>query len=88
MKNKKLISTFASITLSFVVILSVACTPSNKVEVGKFPNAVCEKATVDPQYKDAAQEMTDFSIDEFMNNIAKVPRPSGSVEKIRQYLID
>lgn len=89
MKNlnlKKLI--FGGITSAFVlsVVIFCSCSQVKKVEIDKFPNTAAENAIITEQYKQISQEMTDFTINEFKDNIAKIPRESGHVEQILDYV--
>lgn len=76
----------------FVFIITVGsifmCSCANKlvIQIDKFPNTVAENAKIADQYKEISQEMSDFSITEFKDNIAKIPRESGHVEQILDYL--
>lgn len=63
-----------------------ACSSQAKIEEGKFPNTVAENANISPEYKQIAEELKDFTIAEFMDNIAKIPRKSGDVEQITNYV--
>lgn len=63
----------------------IACASDN-IQEGKFPNTVAENAKVPEKYQAVANELKDFTITEFTENISKIPRKSGSVDQIRDYI--
>lgn len=77
-----------AVVLMVVCIALCSCTNKLTIQVDKFPNTVAENAKIVDQYKEISQEMTDFSIAEFKDNIAKIPRESGHVEQILKYVYD
>ena len=58
-----------------------------KIEKLTYPNRIAEEAEIAGEYKDAADEFAKIMISEFME-LCKIPRPSGHVEKMREYLVN
>lgn len=85
-KNKKLMMVSLTSALMFSLILVSACSQQNKIVEGVFPNTVAENAQIAEKYKATADEMTEFTIKELTENIAKIPHESGHVEKITEYI--
>lgn len=84
--NTKQILHSTIITLCVIACtLFVACS-SNQIQEGKFPNTIAENAQVPEKYQAVANELAEFTITEFKDNISKIPRKSGSVEQIRNYI--
>lgn len=78
---------FLIMTTVLIGVVFMSCVQNTqKVKYGTFPNTVVENATINDEYRDLAEILKKEAIDEFMNNICKIPRPSGHVEKIREYL--
>lgn len=73
-------------TLLFPLFIVSACTQQDKIQEGKFPNTIAENAKVADEYVGVANEMTDFAINEFSENISKIPRKSKNCEQINKYL--
>ena len=85
-KSKKLMLTSLTSALLFSLVVVSACVQQNKIAEGVFPNTVAENAQVSEKYKATADEMTEFTIKEFTENISKIPRESGHVEQINEYI--
>lgn len=58
-----------------------------KIIENKYPNLVSENAVICDEYLDAANVMSNYLIDEFLQ-LCKIPHASGHIEKMREYLID
>ena len=84
--TKKLMLVSVASTLLFSLFIVSACVQQNKIAEGVFPNTVAENAKVSDKYKATADEMTEFTIKEFTENISKIPRESGHVEQINEYI--
>ena len=82
--NKILTSLICCLALSCVILVSCESTP--QVKESEFPNTVAENCTVDAKYKAAAEEMSQFTINEFKDNISKISRKSGNVDEILTYV--
>lgn len=83
--NKSLVfTTVLSFMLASCVIFA-SCKAAT-IKEGQFPNTVAENAQVNEKYLPAATEMKDFTIKEFTDNISQIPRNSGEVDQIRQYI--
>lgn len=85
-KNKKLITVCLTSALMFSLIIVSACAQSNKIQEGVFPNTTAENAQIAEKYKATAEEMSEFTIKEFSENISKIPRESGHVDQINEYV--
>lgn len=88
-KRQILTAIIFCIFFTFIVVLS-ACTQQkiNKVENNTLPNTVAENAVVLDKYKDVSNEMKEFAINEFIDNISKISRESGHTQKILDYIYD
>lgn len=84
--SKKLMLVSLASTLLFSLFIVSACVQQSKIQEGKFPNTVAENAKVAEQYVGIANEMSDFAIKEFTENISKIPRKSKNCEQIHKYL--
>lgn len=90
-KDKLTLKSFSIIFVTILIALSIelcttACTQTNKIIPNEFPNKTAENAKIDSKYNDLAQDLTEEGINEFINNISKIPHQSGHVEQIREYL--
>lgn len=94
MKNTKIYfktSLIVSFTAAFAVLLCILCscnTGMQKISQDVFPNTVAENAVISDEFKDVSLDLSNQAIELFLNEITKIPRPSGSVEQIRKYLVN
>lgn len=87
---KKFISIGLVTLVSVLLIVSCTSKQNNKIDINNisYPNTIAENAKISDEYKDVAQKLSDDAIYEFINNISKIPRGSGHMEKISQYLFN
>lgn len=83
-----------SITTAIVIFTVLACvfcscnTESKKIIPDTFPNTVAENAIISDEFKDVSLDLSNQAIDLFLNEITKIPHPSGNIDQIRKYLVD
>lgn len=53
---------------------------------GVYPNTIAENAIVADKYKNIANLMKNFFIEEFISNISKIYRESGNCKQILDYI--
>lgn len=73
----------------FSVVLISACTNNSIKQVNEndpYPNPIVENAQISDLYKDNAQRLSEDAINEFLA-ITKIPRKSGHMDAIRNYLM-
>ncbi|MDO5328572.1 MAG: M20/M25/M40 family metallo-hydrolase [Coriobacteriia bacterium] len=84
-RNLKFIVLTTSIL--FATLMLCACVQQdNKIKDGVFPNTVAENAKIDEKYKSVSEELSKDAINEFMNNITKIPRLPGEEKVIKDYI--
>lgn len=87
-QSKSLIVLASILAFSIVIIVALSSCSQEKVKIGgPYPNKIAENAQISEEYKDIANTLSDSAIDEFLT-ITKIPRNSGNMDGIRNYILN
>ena len=86
--NKFLVVFAMAMCASLIVVASLAvCSQPKLTATGPYPNQLAESAVISDKYKEIANTLSESGIEEFLA-ITKIPRETGNMDGIRNYMMN